>query len=379
MLNRDLKLVFTTNLVGSFGDGLFSYLLPVYMGSTLGADSVQIGILYAVMTLVAALTLLLAGTLSDKYDRKKIMIAGWVAWLPAPLIFSVARNWVGMLPGMIMYGFWLGGPSGTAYIVTMADRKKLALTFTIMSAGWSIGYIFSPAAGGFLAANVGMKPVFYLAFVFYLLATCALLFIKSQRANRADAHRGDDYSFLKLLKNRRLMNLAVFFGALMFILIMFRPFIPKFVSDVYKANDFMIGILGSITFASSAVLGILLGRLGDRSSKKYPLALTLVLNSIAMTMMLLSGNLGILLVSFVLISGSYLTLSLMNAIIGPLAPESCRARWIAVPQVIAMLSSFLAPYLGGYLYAYSPQYPFLIAVLVMPILAVLVVGFLREQ
>src|SRR4030042_5943428 len=102
MLNRDLKLVFTTNLVGSFGDGLFSYLLPVYMGSTLGADSVQIGILYAVMTLVAALTLLLAGTLSDKYDRKKIMIAGWVAWLPAPLIFSVARNWVDLLPGMVM-------------------------------------------------------------------------------------------------------------------------------------------------------------------------------------------------------------------------------------------------------------------------------------
>ena len=377
MLNRDLKLVFTTNVVGSFGDGLFSYLLPVYMGNTLGADPVQIGILYAVMTIVAALTLLLAGTLSDKYDRKKIMIAGWAAWLPAPLIFSVARNWVDMLPGMIMYGFWLGGPSGTAYIVTMADKKKIALTFTIMSAGWSIGYIFSPATGGFLAANMGMKPVFYLAFVFYLLATCALFFIKSQRANQADAHR-DDSSFLKLLKNRRLINLAVFFGVLMFILIMFRPFIPKFVSDVYKANDFMIGIFGSITFASSAVLGILLGKLGDRSSKKYPLALTLVLNSIAMTMMLLSGNLGILLVSFVLISGSYLTLSLMNAIIGPLAPESIRARWIAVPQVMAMLSSSLAPYLGGYLYAYSPQFPFLIAVLVMPILAVLVVRFLQE-
>ncbi len=377
MLNRDLKLVFTTNVVGSFGDGLFSYLLPVYMGNTLGADPVQIGILYAVMTLVAALTLLLAGTLSDKYDRKKIMIAGWAAWLPAPLIFSVARNWVDMLPGMIMYGFWLGGPSGTAYIVTMADKKRIALTFTIMSAGWSIGYIFSPATGGFLAANMGMKPVFYLAFVFYLLATCALFFIKSQRANQADAHR-DDSSFLKLLKDRRLINLAVFFGVLMFILIMFRPFIPKFVSDVYKANDLMIGIWGSITFASSAVLGILLGKLGDRSSKKYPLALTLVLNSIAMAMMLLSGNLGILLVSFVLISGSYLTLSLMNAIIGPLAPESCRARWIAVPQVMAMLSSSLAPYLGGYLYAYSPQFPFLIAVLMMPILAVLVVRFLQE-
>ena len=378
MLNRDLKLIFTTNLVGSFGDGLFSFLLPVYMGSALGADSVQIGISYAVLSIVAALTLLLAGMLSDKYDRKKIMIAGWIAWLPAPLIFSVARNWVEMLPGMVLYGFWLGGPSGTAYIVTTADRKKLTLTFTTMSAGWSLGYIFSPAAGGYVASNFGMKPVFYSAFVFYALACSALFFIKSQRATRTETGPNDEYSFLKLLRNKRLMSLAAFFSALMFILIMFRPFIPKFVSDVYRSNDFMIGILGSVTFASSAVLSLLLGRLGDRSSKKYPLALTLLFNSVAMALLLVSGNLGVLVISFILISGSYLTLSLMNAIIGPLAPESCRARWIAVPQVIAMFASFLAPYLGGYLYAYSPQYPLLIAVIVMPILAILMIRFLRE-
>jgi DHA1 family multidrug resistance protein-like MFS transporter len=378
MLNRDLKLIFTTNLVGSFGDGLFSFLLPVYMGSTLGADSIQIGTSYAVLSIVAALTLLLAGTLSDKYDRKKVMIAGWIAWLPAPLIFSVARNWVEMLPGMVLYGFWLGGPSGTAYIVTTADRKKLTLTFTTMSAGWSLGYIFSPAAGGYVASNFGMKPVFYSAFVFYAIACSALFFIKSQRATRTEADPDNEYSFLKLLRNKRLMTLAAFFSALMFILIMFRPFIPKFVSDVYRSNDFMIGTLGSITFASSAVLGIILGRLGDRSSKKYPLALTLLLNSVAVALLLFSGNLGALVISFILISGSYLTLSLMNAIIGPLAPESCRARWIAVPQVIAMFASFLAPYLGGYLYAYSPQYPFLTAVIVMPILAILVIRFLKE-
>ena len=34
MLKRDLRLVFTPNLVGSFGNGLFSRPLPVYMGSS---------------------------------------------------------------------------------------------------------------------------------------------------------------------------------------------------------------------------------------------------------------------------------------------------------------------------------------------------------
>jgi DHA1 family multidrug resistance protein-like MFS transporter len=377
-LNKDLRLIFTTNLVGAFGDGLFSYLLPVYMGNSLGADSVQIGVLYAVMALVAAFTLLVSGSLADKYDRKKIMIAGWVAWLPVPLIFSAATNWVGMLPGMVLYGFWLGGPSSTAYIVTTADPSKLTMTFTVMSAGWSIGYIFSPATGGFLAANVGMKPVFYSSFVFYAVATSSLFFIKSQRAASVDARSSEQFSFLKLLRVRKLLGYAAYFAALMFVLSMFRPFVPKFVSDIYKSNDFTIGVLGSITFASSAVIGILLGRLGDKSSKKHPLALTLILNSIALPLLVLSGNFGVLVISFILISGSYMTFSLMNAIVGPLAPESCRARWVAVPQVVAMFASFLAPYLGGYLYAYSPQYPFIIAMVAMPILAAFVVIFFRK-
>ncbi len=377
-MNRDLKLVFTCNLVGSFGDGLFAYLLPVYMGNTLRADSVQIGILYAVTSLLAAITLLVSGTLADRYDRKKIMIAGWIAWLPAPLIFSFARNWVEMLPGMIMWGFWLGGPSGTAYIITAADKNKLTFTLTTMSAAWSIGYILSPATGGFLAGSIGMKPVFYSAFILYALACSALFFIKSQHASRAQTDLKSDYSFRRLVRNRKLLAFSLFFAMLMFVLMMFRSFVPKFVADTYKSNDFEIGLLGSISYASSAALGILLGRLGDKSSKSYPLALTLVLNGASMILLLASGNFSVLVVSFILIGGSYMTWSLMNAIVGPLAPEACRARWVAVPQVISMFASFLAPYVGGFLYAFSPQYPFMVAVVVMPILAVLAVRLFRK-
>ncbi|MCK4313231.1 MFS transporter, partial [Candidatus Bathyarchaeota archaeon] len=148
LLNRDLKLILASNLAGSFGDGLYAYLLPYYMTETLNATSTEVGILYAITSLVAASTLFLAGKFADKYDRKKIMIAGWIAWLPAPIIFSFAENWIQMLPGMILWGFWLGGPTGTAYIVTAADKSKLAFTFTAVSAAWSIGYIFSPALGG---------------------------------------------------------------------------------------------------------------------------------------------------------------------------------------------------------------------------------------
>jgi MFS family permease len=377
-LNRDLKLVFTCNLVGSFGDGLYAFLLPVYMSNTLGLGSVQIGELYAVLSLFAALTLLVSGALADRYDRKKIMIAGWLAWLPVPLIFSLASNWIGLLPGMMLWGFWLGQPASTAYIVTAADPGKLTSTFTAMSVAWSLGYVFSPALGGFIAGNAGMKPVFYMAFIFYSLACLTIFFMKSQRASFAQVPNETNYSVRKILKNRKLLTLAAFFGVLMFFLMMFRYFLPKFLADVYKFNDFEVGMLGSISYAGSAVIGLLLGKLGDKSNKSYPLGVSIILSTVSIVFLLMSNSFSVLAFSFILIGSSYLTWSLLGAIAGPMAPEQWRARWVAVPQTVSMLASFLGPYLGGVLYAFSPKYPFMIAAAVMPVLALLSVRLFRD-
>lgn len=186
MLNRDLKLIFVCNFIGAFGDGLYSYLLPRYI-ETLGATSVEVGMLFSTQCLVAVFTLILAGLLADKYDRKKIMVLGWVAWLPAPIIFSLAKHWTQLLPGMIFYGCWFGGPTSSAYIATAADRDKVTLTFTILSAAWSVGYVFSPALGGYLSTVVGMSLVFYLAFIFYALT--AIIFPLSAANTRQSAPR----------------------------------------------------------------------------------------------------------------------------------------------------------------------------------------------
>lgn len=308
------------------------------------------------------------------------MIAGWIAWMPAPLIFSLAGNWLQMLPGMVLWGFWLGGPTGTAYIVTAADRSRLTVTFTAMSAAWSFGYIFSPALGGFLATAIGMRFVFYLGFIFYALAGFTLIFIRSQKAvDPTQKTSKENYSFFKLLRTEKLLKLSIFFALMMFFLMMFRPFIPEFLSDKYHYGDFEIGVLGSFSFFGSAILGILLGRLGDRWKKSYALAASMVVCSLTLILLLLSGDFRILIITFFFAGGSYITWSLMSAVIGPMAPESIRARWISVPQTVSMLSSFIAPYVGGVLYSASPYYPFIIAIVATSILAPLSLSKLFEK
>jgi len=379
VLNKNLKLIFASNLAGSFGDGLYAYLLPYYMTGTLKASSVEVGILYAAMSLVAACTLFVAGTIADRYDRKKIMIAGWIAWLPAPIIFSFAENWLQMLPGMILWGFWLGGPTNTAYVITTADKSKLTQTFTALSAAWSVGYIFSPALGGYLAETIGMQTVFYSAFTLYALAGFILIFISSQHA-KGHAQRSfeERYSFFKLLRTRKLLILSVFFALTIFVLMLFRPFVPQFLGDMYGYGDFEIGILGSVCFLGSAVLGILLGRLGDKTRKTHALVASMVLCCFSLVLLVVSGDFSILLITFFAAGGGYVTWSLMGAIVGPLAPESIRARWVSIPQTVSMFTSFIAPYIGGVLYNASPYYPFLLAITITPILALLAFTKLYE-
>jgi MFS family permease len=360
-------------MVGSFGDGLYAYLLPYYMAETLKATPEEVGVLYAVMSLVAAFTLLMAGMFADKYDRKKIMIIGWIAWLPAPIIFSSAESWLQMLPGMVLWGFWLGGPTSTAYITTSADRSKLTETFAAISAAWSIGYIFSPALGGYLAETTGMQIVFYSAFGLYASAGFILIFIGSQHA-KAHEERGraeERYGFFKLLRRRKLFVLSIFFALIIFILMLFRPFVPQFLSEVYGYRDFEIGVLGSVSFFGSAVLGLMLGKLGDKRKKAYALVASMMLCCSSLVLLTVSGDFWLLLIAFFMAGGGYVTWSLMGAIVGPLAPESIRARWVSIPQTVSMFSSFIAPYIGGVLYDLQPRYPFFVAIAVTLLLAFL--------
>jgi MFS family permease len=164
----------------------------------------------------------------------------------------------------------------------------------------------------------------------------------------------------------------------MFAVFLFRPFIPTFLADVYGYNGFQIGVLGSFSFFGSALLGVILGRFGDKTKKTHALAAALALIGFALVPFLLFDDFQVLLVTQVLVGASYLAWPLMSAIIGPLAPERARALWVAIPLAVGMFSSILAPYFGGILYEISPYYPFVFGITVTLFLGLLAFAKLRD-
>lgn len=377
--NRDLKLLFISNFIGAIGDGLYVYLLPLYLRD-LQASSAEVGLLYSILTVSMALTIIPGGFFADRFDRKKVMILGWAVWVPIPLMFSVSTNWTQLIPAMVLYGFFLSGPATSAYVMTAARRDKVTITYTTISASWWLGYIFSPGIGGYISTAWSFQAVFLIAFLLYAAATIVLFFIKGQRAQKPqismEKTRTRSWS---LPYAKKIILLSIFFSAVFFFLSLVRPLVVQFFQDVYKFESFQIGLLGSVGFLGSAVFSIWLGRIGDRRGKMISAAIALLVGSLAFALFIVSSNMLLLVAASFLYGTSYMLWSLMGACVGSFTPEESRGKWISLSQMLAISASSIAPFVGGLLYESSPYLPFYLVVGVSPILALMALSKMFKE
>jgi MFS family permease len=368
-LNRDLKLIFVSNFIGALGDGLYVYILPLYIRG-LQATSADVGSLFSILTLSTALTIIPGGFLADHFDRKKVMILGWLVWVPVPLILSVATHWTQLFPVMGLYGFFLGGPATSAYIMTSAKKDKVTITYTLMSASWWLGYIFSPGLGGYLSTLIEMRGVFILAFILYAAATAVLFFIHGQRVeklSKSQIRQANPNS----AHAKQIVLLSLYFAAAFFFENLVRPLVVQFFKDAYSFESYSIGLLGSIGFLGSAVFSIGLGKTGDKWGKMVAASTALLVGAFSFALFVSFNDFFILTCASFLYGSSYMLWSLMGACVGAITPEASRGRWISLSQMLATIGASTAPFIGGVLYESSPYIPFYIVIAVSPLLSLI--------
>jgi MFS family permease len=165
----------------------------------------------------------------------------------------------------------------------------------------------------------------------------------------------------------------------MFFMLLVRPLVPQILKDEFHLTDSLVGILGSITFLGSGVLGICLGRIGDKWKKAGAISVCMILCSVSALILVLFNNFFALSLASFFMGASYTTWSLIGAVMSLIAPETSRARWISVPLSASMFAAFLAPYLGGLLYESSRYNPFLIFIVATALLSVLALTKLFDE
>jgi len=378
---RDIWLICLSNIIGAFGEGLYFWVFPIYI-KTLQADYVQIGLVFSALYGASALAPLPGGFLADRFDRKKILILAWVPWVLAPFIYSFAANWTELIPGTVCWGIsMIGVPAANAYIITsVRDKRKLASVLSIVWSCYYFSYIFAPSIGGYLATIVGMRWVLRLSALLTGVATCVFFFLRSQHPQKKGEEKPHQTmsSIDRKQLWRKMFLWSMFLTVVSFSVTVGRTFVPTFLDEQVKLNEFYVGLFGSINYAGITFIGLVMGHLGDRWRKSNAIALCLFLYAVSlMPLFLLQDTAILMLIAFPLGASAIIGI-LVSSFVGTIAPENRRGLWVSIPQTLSLVAAFVAPYFAGYLYTFDPHYVFIFSLAVIPFLVLFALVRLKE-
>jgi predicted MFS family arabinose efflux permease len=202
--------------------------------------------------------------------------------------------------------------------------------------------VFGPLSGGWIGGHFGLRSVYYVAGVLFIISTVFLLMIAPQPRDGHDPSTPPP----SLMTNRRYLAFLGLGFLIMLATYLPQPFTSKFLQDVRGLSLEQIGFLGTIGGAGSTVLSFFLGLLDAR------LGFILGQAGVAAYSLLLwqMNGYGWFAAAYFLLGGFRAARSLFMAQIRPLVHESQMGLAYGISETFFGLTVILAPIAAGFFY-----------------------------
>jgi MFS family permease len=122
-----------------------------------------------VFGIAKAITNYFAGRFADRFGRKRILVAGWIAAIPVPFLLMWAPEWNWILAANALLGVSQGLTWSTTVImkIDLVGTRRRGLAMGLNEAAGYLAAATAALATGWIAAHYGLRPQpFYLGVAF---------------------------------------------------------------------------------------------------------------------------------------------------------------------------------------------------------------------
>lgn len=252
-----------------------------------------------VFGIVKAFTNYYAGTLANKYGRKKLLVAGWIIGIPIPFMLMFAPTWGWIIAANVLLGINQGLTWSSTVVmkIDLVGEKQRGFAMGLNEFGGYIAVAIVAFLTGWIASEYGIRPYpFYIGIglVFFGLVS-SIFFIKDTKYHVAKETISNTIPKLKNIfwdttwKNKNLgsvtqaglinnLNDGMAWGIFPILL---------------ATKGFTIGEIGIVTAIYPAVWGIgqlITGKMADKFCKKDMLYVGMFLQAIALIILVWANS-----------------------------------------------------------------------------------------
>ncbi len=273
----DLISLASIPLVMTLGNSMLIPVLPI-IEKKLGITSFKVSMIITVYSIAAILLIPIAGYLSDRYGRKKIIIpslfiagagglvTGWAAW-------SLDNPYFMILIGRVLQGI---GSSGAAPVVLplvgdlFKSDKDVSAGLGLIETSNTVGKVLSPILGALLASFLWYLPFLSIP-VFSLISIVLVLFLVESPEKKEEPQTFS--CFLSCLKNifhkdgKWLTAIFAIGGVIMFVLFGILFYLAGFLEKEFQIVGVKKGAIIAIPLVALSLMSYITGkRIGENKT-----------------------------------------------------------------------------------------------------------------
>lgn len=364
--------VFAAVLLWGLGDGLWLFLLPLYVAQ-LGAEPAQIGWVLATGLLGAALGFIPAGIWADRHARKPVFVGGYGLAIVAVLGMAVAPTWQWLLPALVLYNLTvLSRPALHSYLTShCTDPDHAGRCFGRTFSGYPLGALLTPVLGGYLGQQWDLRLVFALAVAFYLVSVLLLARLPGERPAGTESVRWRRFRWGDGL------SLMIFLFALFLALYLGQPLAVNYLQEARGLELELLGLMGSAAALGTVVLNWLLGLLPE--TRPWALFASLLAVFAGLVLLLTAPTLVLLLVGCFLLSGANTAAVISSGFLRRQTSTTQLGVAFGQRDMTLYLAMAASNWLAGQLYQRDPALPLQVALLVLAVMGVILLALCRRS